>query len=79
MEKNTKDNYFLNSFNISELRKAPKGEIKFNIKIELDKNEILKASANEIEGRDYWEITIIGVNYLKNEQIEFFINQEKQI
>ena len=77
--KNTKDNYFLNSFRICGLRKAPKGKIEFIVKMELDENGILKVSAKEIKGTHYGEITIMGVNDLTNEQIEFFKNQEKQI
>ncbi len=77
--KNTKDNYFLNSFRICGLRKAPKGKIEFIVKMELDENGILKVSAKEINGTHYGEITIMGVNDLTNEQIEFFKNQEKQI
>ena len=47
--------------------------------MELDENGILKVSAKEINGTHYGEITIMRVNDLTNEQIEFFKNQEKQI
>jgi molecular chaperone DnaK (HSP70) len=74
-----KDNYFLNSFTIHGLRKAPAGDVKFNVKMELDENGILNVTANEINGTHYGGITIEGVNDLTKEQIEFFKNQEKEL
>ena len=41
------DNYYLDSFTFYGLRPAPKGEIKFNVKMELDENGILKVSAKD--------------------------------
>jgi len=73
----TNNNYFLNSFIISGLREAPAGDVKFNVKMELDENGILKVTAKEIDGTNYGEITIEGVNDLTKEQIEFFKNYEK--
>ena len=74
-----KDNYFLNSFTIYGLRKAPAGDVKFNVKMELDENGILNVTANEINGILSGGITIEGVNDLTKEQIEFFKNQEKEL
>ena len=71
------NNYFLNSFIISGLREAPAWDVKFNVKMELDENGILKVTAKEIDGTNYGEITIEGVNDLTKEQIEFFKNYEK--
>ena len=45
--------------------------------MELDENGILKVTAKEIDGTNYGEITIEGVNDLTKEQIEFFKNYEK--
>ena len=70
------DNYYLDSFMIYGLRPAPEGEIKFDVKMELDENGILKVSAKEIGGSHYEEIEIEGVNDLTKEQIEFFKKQE---
>ena len=69
------DNYYLDSFMIYGLRPAPEGEIKFDVKMELDENGILKVSAKEIGGSHYEEIEIEGVNDLTKEQIEFFKKQ----
>ena len=74
-----KDNYLLNSFTIDNLRKAPAGEVKFNVKMELDENGILNVTADEINGILSRGITIEGVNDLTKEQIEFFKNQEKEL
>ena len=74
--KNVLENYFLDSFTFNGLRQAPKGEIKFMVKMELDENGILKVSAKEIGGSHYEEIEIEGVNDLTKEQIEFFKKQE---
>ena len=74
-----KDNYYLNSFTIDNLRKAPAGDVKFNVKMELDENGILNVTANEINGILSGGISIEGVNDLTKEQIEFFKNQEKEL
>ena len=74
-----KDNYYLNSFTIDNLRKAPEGDVKFNVKMELDENGILNVTANEINGILSRGISIEGVNDLTKEQIEFFKNQEKEL
>ena len=74
-----KDNYYLNSFTIYGLRKAPAGDVKFNVKMELDENGILNVTANEINGILSGGISIEGVNDLTKEQIEFFKNQEKEL
>ena len=74
-----KDNYFLNSFTIYGLRKARAGEVKFNVKMELDENGILKVTANEINGNHSGGIIIEGVNDFTKEQIEYFKNQEKEL
>ena len=74
--KNVLENYFLDYFTFNGLREAPAGEIKFDVKMELDENGILKVSAKEIEGSHYDEIEIEGVNDLTKEQIEFFKKQE---
>ena len=74
-----KDNYYLNSFTIDNLRKAPAGDVKFNVKMELDENGILNVTANEINGILSRGISIEGVNDLTKEQIEFFKNQEKEL
>ena len=70
----TDNNYFLNSFTISGLREAPAGKVKCLITMELDENGILNVTANEIDGTNFGEITIEGVNDLTKEQIEFFKN-----
>ncbi len=75
----TKDNYFLNCFTIKGLRKAPAGDVKFNVKMELDENGILKVTANEINGNHTGGIIIEGVNDFTKEQIEFFKKQEKEL
>ena len=74
-----KDNYFLNSFTIKGLRKAPAGDVQFNVKMELDENGILNVTANEINGILSGRISIEGVNDLTKEQIEFFKKQEKEL
>ena len=74
-----KDNYLLNSFTIDNLRKAPAGDVKFNVKMELDENGILNVTANEINGILSGGISIEGVNDLTKEQIQFFKNQEKEL
>ena len=71
-----KDNYFLNSFTIKGLRKAPAGDVQFNVKMELDENGILIVSAKEVGGEHYGEIKIEGVNDLTKKQIEFFKKQQ---
>ena len=74
-----KDNYFLNSFTIKGLRKAPAGDVQFNVKMELDENGILNVTANEINGILSGGMIIEGVNDLTKEQIEFFKKQEKEL
>ena len=72
----TKDNYYIDEFIITGLRKAPAGEVKFNVTMEMDENGILKVNAQEIDGEHYGEITVKSVNNLTSEQINQFKEQE---
>ena len=65
-----KDNYYLNSFEITGLRPAPAGFVEFEVKMELDENGILIVSAKEVGGEHYGEIKIEGVNDLTEEQLK---------
>ncbi len=71
-----KDSNYLNSFNINGLREAPKGEVKFDVTMELDKNGILKIKVNEINGNHSKSMVIKGVNDLSPEKIKWFKEQK---
>ena len=72
----SKDNYYLNGFSIKGLRKARKGEVEFNVTMELDEDGILTVSAKEINGSHSNSIQIEKVNELTHEQLNYFKEQE---
>ena len=74
--KNYNENHYLGGFEIDGLRKAPKGDVNFEVVAELDENSILKVSAKEIGGTKYRDIEIKGVNKLTKEDIAWFSKQE---
>ena len=74
--KNYNENHYLGGFEIDGLRKAPEGEVKFEVVAELDENSILKVSAKEIGGTKYRDIEIKGVNKLTKDEITWFSKQE---
>ena len=74
--KNYNENNYLGGFEIDGLRKAPKGDVNFEVVAELDENSILKVSAKEIGGTKYRDIEIKGVNKLTKEDIAWFSKQE---
>ncbi len=62
----------MKGFSIKGLRKVPKGEVEFNVTMELDEDGILTVSAKEING----SIQIEKVNELTHEQLNYFKEQE---
>ena len=74
--KNYNENNYLGGFEIDGLRKAPKGDVNFEVVAELDENSILKVSAKEIGGTKYRDIEIKGVNKLTKDEITWFSKQE---
>ena len=74
--KNYNENNYLGGFEIEGLRKAPKGDVNFEVVAALDENSILKVSAKEIGGTKYRDIEIKGVNKLTKDEIAWFSKQE---
>ena len=72
----SKDNFFLGSFKIVGLRKAKKGDIVFDVTMELDENNILKVTAKECNGQFFKEFKIENVNQLSQDEINWFKEQE---
>jgi molecular chaperone DnaK (HSP70) len=73
-----KDNTYLGEININGLRPAPRGEVKFQITMELDENSILKVHAKEVNGDLEKDLNIQNFNdRLTKEEIEKFLKEEE--
>ena len=73
-----KDNTYLGEININGLRPAPRGEVKFQITMELDENTILKVHAKEVNGDLEKDLNIQNFNdRLTKEEIEKYLKEEQ--
>ena len=73
-----KDNTYLGEININGLRPAPRGEVKFQITMELDENSILKVHAKEVNGDLEKDLNIQNFNdRLTKEEIEKYLKEEQ--
>jgi len=68
-----KDNNFLGEFTLSEIRKAPKGEVKFDVTFEIDSDGILHVSAIETGTTNENDITISNNSRLSPKKIQEMI------
>ena len=71
-------NTYLGEININGLRPAPRGEVKFQITMELDENTILKVHAKEVNGDLEKDLNIQNFNdRLTKEEIEKYLKEEQ--
>jgi len=68
-----KDNNFLGEFTLSEIRKAPKGEVKFDVTFEIDSDGILHVSAIETGTTNKKDITVNNNSRLSPKKIQEMI------
>jgi len=73
----TKDNYLLGDFLINDIEKAPKGEMKFDCKFDIDANGILIVSAFDKKNPGNKNMIEVNTKTLPQKKIDELIKQSQ--
>ena len=73
-----KDNINLGNFELTNIRKAPKGEPRIEVTFDIDVNGILNVSAIDVDNKSIQKILISNSYSLSEEDIEKMVNEAKE-
>lgn len=73
-----KDNINLGNFELTNIRKAPKGEPRIEVTFDIDVNGILNVSAVDVDNGSEQKILISNSYSLNEEEIDKMVNEAKQ-